>query len=219
MRVMAINGSPRKTWNTATLLEHALAGAAEQGASTEMVHLYDLSYKGCKSCFACKLPQGKSYAQCAVDDALGPVLRRITACDALILGSPIYYGHVTGEMRSFLERLLFPLLRYDAQYRSLRKRDVPTAMVYTMNVDEAGAEAGNYPLVLGAMEAAVQRTLSGTPVRSLYVTDTYQFDDYEKYEITAFDGAHKAARRREIFPEDCRKARQLGASLVQPASA
>ena len=52
MKVMAINGSPRKKWNTATLLDKALEGAASQGAETELIHLYDLNYKGCISCFA-----------------------------------------------------------------------------------------------------------------------------------------------------------------------
>ena len=61
MKVMAINGSPRKEWNTATLLEKALEGAASQGAETELIHLYDLSFKGCKSCFACKTRGGESY--------------------------------------------------------------------------------------------------------------------------------------------------------------
>jgi len=59
MKVIAINGSPRKKWNTATLLEKALAGAASQGAETELMHLYDLNYKGCISCFACKTIGGK----------------------------------------------------------------------------------------------------------------------------------------------------------------
>jgi len=54
MKVIAINGSPRKKWNTATLLEKTLDGAASRGADTELVHLYDLSYKGCISCFTCK---------------------------------------------------------------------------------------------------------------------------------------------------------------------
>jgi multimeric flavodoxin WrbA len=54
MNVMAFNGSPKKKWNTATLLEKALEGAASQGAETELIHLYDLDFKGCISCFACK---------------------------------------------------------------------------------------------------------------------------------------------------------------------
>ncbi len=79
MKVVAFNGSPRKSWNTATLLNQALEGAASQGAETELIHLYDYSYKGCISCFACKLIGGKSYGRCAVDDELKPILRRIVA--------------------------------------------------------------------------------------------------------------------------------------------
>ena len=54
MKAIGVNGSPRKKWNTATLLEKALEGAKSQGAKTELFHLYDLNYKGCISCFACK---------------------------------------------------------------------------------------------------------------------------------------------------------------------
>ncbi len=52
MKVIGLNGSPRKGWNTATLLERALEGAASHGVQTELLHLYDLNYKGCISCFA-----------------------------------------------------------------------------------------------------------------------------------------------------------------------
>lgn len=74
MKVYAINGSPRKSWNTAMLLENALKGAAAQGAETELIHLYDLNFKGCTSCFGCKLKGGKSYGKCAMRDDLTPVL-------------------------------------------------------------------------------------------------------------------------------------------------
>ncbi len=66
MKVFAVNGSPRKNWNTAALLSKALEGAASLGAETELIHLYDLSFKGCVSCFTCKLRGGKSYGKCVV---------------------------------------------------------------------------------------------------------------------------------------------------------
>ena len=94
--VIAINGSPRKSWNTATLLEHALKGALSAGVKTELLHLYDLNYKGCTSCFSCKLKGGKSYGKCAMKDDLTPVLERIAGADAFILGSPVYIGTATG---------------------------------------------------------------------------------------------------------------------------
>ena len=137
MKVIAVNGSPRKEWNTATMLQKALEGAASQGAETELIHLYDLNYTGCTSCFACKLIAGKSYGKCAVNDDLKPVLRRIEEADALILGAPIYFGDVTGQMRSFLERLLFQYLRYSRDHRTLAPKRLKTAWIYTMNCPEA----------------------------------------------------------------------------------
>ena len=110
IKVIAVNGSPRKKWNTATLLERALEGAASKGAEIELVHLYDLKFKGCVSCFSCKMIDGPSYGKCVVKDDLTPLLKTIPDVHALILGSPIYYGTVTGEMRSFMERLFFPIL-------------------------------------------------------------------------------------------------------------
>ena len=76
-KVYAINGSPRKNWNTATLLKHALEGAASQGAETELIHLYDLNFKGCTSCFSCKLKDGESFGKCAMKDGLTPVLEKL----------------------------------------------------------------------------------------------------------------------------------------------
>jgi hypothetical protein len=64
------------------------------------------------------------------------------------------------------------------------------------------------------MESAIQRTLGRGPMRSLYATDTMQFDDYAKYEVTAFDGNKKRERRETEFPKDCAMAKALGAELV-----
>jgi len=62
MKALFINGSPRKNGNTAKLLKWAMEGAAEAGAETELINLYDrsLNFKGCMSCFACKLKGGKT---------------------------------------------------------------------------------------------------------------------------------------------------------------
>jgi multimeric flavodoxin WrbA len=68
MKILAVNGSPRKKWNTAILLNKALEGAESQGAETALIHLYDLNFKGCTSCFACKMKDGNSFGRCAVRD-------------------------------------------------------------------------------------------------------------------------------------------------------
>ena len=55
VKLIAINGSPRKSWNNATLLNKTIEGARAAGTEAELIHLYDLTYKGCTSCFVCKL--------------------------------------------------------------------------------------------------------------------------------------------------------------------
>jgi multimeric flavodoxin WrbA len=213
MKVIAINGGPRKNWNTATLLKSALEGAAAQGAETELIHLYDLNYKGCTSCFACKLKGGKSYGKCALNDDLAPVLARIDECDAFLLGSPIYFGEVTGAFRSFLERLAFQYLVYDKEHTNLFKRSIKTGLIYTMNVDDKYIQQIGYTEHLGKNESLLKRFFGSS--ESLYVTDTLQFEDYSKYETDMFDAEAKVKRRREVFPEDCRKAYEMGGRLAQ----
>ncbi len=213
MKIMAVNGSPRKTWNTATLLKKALKGAASRGAATELVHLYDLKFTGCTSCFACKTRGGKSYGRCAVKDDLKPIFKKIEAADGLILGSPIYFGSVSGEMRSFLERLLFPYFTYTEPPQSLFPKPLPTGFIYTMNVTAEMMRQWGYEQLFGSQQRLLEMVFGASEY--LCSCDTYQFKDYAKVVADRFDPEKKAARRREVFPQDCEKAQALGARLVQ----
>lgn len=213
MKVIAINGSPRKKWNTATLLGKALEGAASQGAETELVHLYDLDYKGCISCFACKTRGGNSYGKCGLSDGLSPILQKIIEADALIVGSPIYFGSVSGETRSFLERLLFQYLTYTVPYASIAPRKIATGFIYTMNVTEEQSKAYGYEHLFTA-NARYLQLIFGQQPEALCSFDTCQVDDYGKVLIESFDPVHKARRREEAFPLDCQQAYALGARLA-----
>jgi len=213
MHVIAINGSPRKKWNTATLLGQTLEGAAKNGATTEMVHLYDVDFKGCISCFECKRIGGKNYGHCAVKDGLTPILERVASADALVLGSPIYFGAETGEMRSFLERLMFPYLTYTPGYASIFSGKLATALVYTMNISEENVPVYHYDAQFERLRGTLARTFGSC--ETLLATDTYQFTDYDKYLSTVWDAKAKAKRREEVFPEDCAKAFALGAKLAE----
>ena len=215
MKVMAFNGSPRKKWNTATLLGKALEGAASQGAATELIHLYDLKFTGCISCFKCKTIGGKSYGRCAVKDDLRPILKKVEAADALILGSPIYFGTVTGEMRSFMERLLFPFFTYTMPPQSLFPEKIPTAFIYTMNVTEEIMQEWGYMDHFNKNQSYLEMVFGSG--ETLLCFDTLQFKDYSKILATRFDGVHKAKRRQEVFPQDCQKAFDLGARLARQA--
>ncbi|GAB6038558.1 flavodoxin family protein [Fundidesulfovibrio butyratiphilus] len=215
MNVLAINGSPRRKGNTATLLDQALQGAKDRGAETECVHLYGLDYKGCTSCFACKKIGGKSYGRCAMQDDITPILARVREAGALLLGSPLYFGVETGQMRAFLERLLFPFLTYTPGYASLFGRVLPTAFVYTMNIKESDIPAFRQDVLLERTRGSVARTLGSCEL--FLCTDTYQFDDYSKYLSTCWDPVAKAKRREEVFPLDQARARDLGARLAEAA--
>ncbi|PKL69662.1 MAG: flavodoxin [Methanomicrobiales archaeon HGW-Methanomicrobiales-1] len=213
MKVLAINGSPRKTWNTAMLLQNALDGAASTGAETELIHLYDLDFKGCTSCFACKLKGGKSYGKCAMQDGLTPVLEQIQDADALVLGSPIYFGTVTGEMRCFMERLLFPYLAYTNPPSSIFNGKIRTAFVYTMNVSEQQMKDFHYTVHTGLNESILNRTFGNA--ESFFSCETLQFEDYDKVVFNYFDPEERKERRKTVFPQDCKRAFELGARLVQ----
>jgi multimeric flavodoxin WrbA len=212
MKVMAFNGSPRKKWNTATLLEKALEGAASQGAETELIHLYDLNFKGCISCFACKTKGGKSYGKCAVEDDLTPVFGRIEKADAIIMGSPIYFGTLSGEMRSFMERLLFPHLTYTDPPQSLFSRKIKTGFIYTMNTTEEQMKERGYLQHFGLHEMVLRMIFGASEYLCSY--DTYQFEDYSKVVSDRFDPEKKAKRRKAIFPKDCEKAFEMGARFA-----
>lgn len=216
MIIYAINGSPRKKGNTATVLQHVLDGAkkADNTVETEMIHLYSYRYTGCKSCFACKLIGGKSYGFCALKDEITPVLEKIIKADAIVLGSPIYFGEVSGMMRSFEERLLFPFLTYTEHHDSIAPKKLRTAFVYTMNVPEKMMGEMKYPEYLQRMEGYVGH-IFGSPSRVLYVNNTMQFSDYSKYLCTMFSAEEKARYREEHFPIDLANAEAMGAELVK----
>jgi len=212
MKVLAINGSPRKKGNTSMLLESALEGAKGAGAEVELVRLYSLKFTGCVSCFECKKIGGKSYGRCAVKDDLREVLEKVSEADALILGTPVYFGGETGEMRSFMERLCFPYVSYTPDYACLFPKKIPTAVFYTMNVSEDYVPTLGYDAMMGRTRGLLERVFGSCEL--LYSTDTWQFDDYSKYVSTRWDPEAKAARRKEVFPKELEKAGEIGARLA-----
>ncbi len=214
MKVIGFNGSPRKNCNTAKLLSKALEGAASNGAETELIHLYDLNYKGCTSCFSCKLKNGKSYGRCAYKDDLTPILEKVSNAGAIILGSPIYFRDVSGEMRSFMERLMFPYVAYMKPPQTLFSGKIKVGCIYTMNIAsvEEASEKG-LSQYLNMQEATLKMLFGSVDTLSSY--DTYQFKNYSKFVAEMFDPEQKARKRKEVFPEDSRRAYAMGVGLTQ----
>ncbi len=213
---MAFNGSPRKkSWNTVTLLKNALEGAASAGAKTELVQLYDLNFSGCISCFSCKKISRKQDGVCAVEDDLAAVLDRIRNADALIIGTPVYYGTESSSTRAFLERLCFPYNNYAKDMKCLFPRRISTALIYTMNVNEESLKSMGYDRHFNHTRSILERHFG--PCELILSTDTLQYKDYDQYESEKFDEHAKAKRHTEIFPKDCKRAFELGVRMTSSA--
>jgi multimeric flavodoxin WrbA len=210
---MAFNGSPRKrNWNTVTLLTSALEGAASVGADTELIQLYDLSFSGCLSCFSCKRIRRQEDGICAVQDDLTLVLDRVRNADALIIGTPVYYGTESASTRALLERLFFPYNNYSKDMKSLFPRRINTALIYTMNVNEELLDMLGYDLHFASTRMHLEMYFGACEL--LLSTDTLQYSNYEKYESEMFDEGAKARRHAEVFPEDCKRAFELGVRMA-----
>jgi multimeric flavodoxin WrbA len=201
MKVIGINGSPRKNWNTHTLICKTLEGAASKDAQTELIHLYDLNFKGCVSCLTCK--EKGAEPRCVVSDDLTDLLNKIADCDALVIGSPIYFGDITGMTRAFIERLLFPYISYNKDMTPHFNRKIKTAMIYTMNVPEAMLDHVGYTAKFNSSEQLFANIFGSS--QTLISTETLQVDDYSQYEMTMFDDEARKTRRNEVFPADCQK--------------
>jgi Multimeric flavodoxin WrbA len=215
MKVMAFNGSPRKkNWNTITLLKKALEGAASVGAETELIQLYDQNFSGCISCFSCKKINRKKDGICAVQDDLTAVLDRVKNADALIIGTPVYYGAESASIRALLERLCFPYNKYSKDMKSLFPRRISTALIYTMNSSEEILEVMGYSRHFGMTKMMLERHFGTCEL--LLSTNTLQYRDYDKYESEIFDKEAKIKRHAEVFPEDCKRAFELGVHMASP---
>ena len=213
-KIYAVNGSPRENGNTARILNSFLEGAASAGAETEIIHLGRYQFSGCRSCFACKLKGGKSYGKCAVEDAVTGILSELSQADGIVMGSPIYFGAESGIYRNFLERLFFPYLKYSNPPSSIAPRKLEMSFVYTMNVPADVMDMYGYRDYLEKSHKFPQMVFGSSEVDVLYVNDTYQFDDYSRYESGLFDAEHKKSMRDTLFVQDCFKAFEMGRKMA-----
>ena len=208
-KIIIIDGGPRKNMNTAKLLQRFADGAksADSDIEVKTVRLYDLEYKGCISCMACKL-KGKAQNICRFKDALTPILEEIAQADGLVLGSPIYFGEVTGLMRAFLERLAFPWLSYNDYSLTAPKR-MPVLLIETMN----GTPERNNSNHFGTMEWCIATAL-GEPQR-IVAYNTTQVAKYDNYELGGFSEEAKHAWRDAHWEEDLLKAYEAGHRMAE----
>jgi multimeric flavodoxin WrbA len=102
MKVVGINGSPRKDGNTAILIKAVFEELNQQGIDTELISLADKNIKGCIACRACIKNKNQ---QCVIkNDDFNASLEKMISADGIILGSPVYSAGVTSQIKALIDR-------------------------------------------------------------------------------------------------------------------
>ena len=207
-KIVVVNAGPRKGWNTDLLLSEASKGAESAGAEIVRFDLFRLErYTGCISCFGCKREKNKG--RCVCRDGLAPVLDAIREADGLIIGSPNYLSELTASFRALYERLIFQNLTYNVEAPCCNQNEIPVLLIMTSNAPDTMYRGlvENYRQTLSRFVGSTQTLIAG---------DTLQLKDYSKTEWpwTMFDPESKQKRREEVFPQELRKAFEMGAAMV-----
>ena len=209
MKIFIFNGSPRKNCNTAQMLKSFAEGvkATAPDADVEYVNLYDYTYKGCISCFACQRKENRSRLHCQIRDCLYETLDGAFHADGLVFGSPIYFFDITAQMRAFLERLMYP---------GDSDKVIPTAFIYTMNATQEQKDMMNFEGALSTSKRFLESTFRQAP-DCIYSYNTFQYNDSEAF-IDGFRnyGANqeKKDRHETQFPIDLQSAYDAGVRMA-----
>ena len=210
-KIMIIDGGPRKGMNTAQMIEAFIEGAKSASDDIEVMHvrLYDLEpYRGCMSCMACKV-KGKTSRVCKFRDPLLPVLQEASEADCLVLASPIYMADRTAMLQAFVERIVFPWLRYaDGSIQAVKK--MPVAFIYTMNATEEQA-----PIIHKQLDIAEQMFgIALGECERIEAFNTYQMKNYERFDFADSTPAEKQAYKDAHWEQDLQKAREAGKRMA-----
>lgn len=102
MKVLLINGSPRKEGNTYLALREMEKIFEQEQVESEIIHIGNKPIRGCIACRVCA-PKGK----CVFDDCVNEIAPKFQETDGIVIGSPVYYASANGTLVSFLDRLFF----------------------------------------------------------------------------------------------------------------
>ena len=204
-KIYALNGGPRKNWNTDQMLDSFIRGIRETAPEiqVEKLHVYDLDYKGCRGCLGCRMKSTEN-GQCVCRDGAWSLLREIKAADGLVLASPIYYSEVTAQLRALLERIFYP---------GPAGKSLPVACIYTLNQPEEVMEARFRPH-LDLLKNCLARTF-GMEVEEVFSFETLHWDHPERYEFSEEVYQARVRRRAEQFPKDLQNAYDAGERMAE----
>jgi multimeric flavodoxin WrbA len=141
-----------------------------------------------------------------------PIYEKIEESDGFFVGSPIYFGSVTSEAKSFIDRM-FPYLNFK-NYSSNFPKKIPVGLIYTMGADEQQMKSLGFDQP-ARFTQMIFSMLFGS-AETLLSTDTFHVGDYSEIVADAMEALvdRKLKHQREIFPRDCEKAFEMGAGFA-----
>lgn len=208
MKIVLINGSPRKNCNSAQLLDACTTGIKLEAPESELkvVNVYDYNFSGCKSCFACQMTVNREKLNCYVKDEIHDILEETRYADGIVIASPVYFLDISAQTKCFLERLNYP---------GPTEKAVPSTFIYSMNANAEQFKDFNIDTYLSTSRWYMENNFKSKP-ETVYAYDTYQFTDRENLnENFKWRNAEKLARRELHFEEDLSAACHAGKKLVE----
>jgi multimeric flavodoxin WrbA len=109
MKVLAVNGSPRKNGNTQVMIEEAAKPIRRAGMQVEVVSIRDYEIRPCNACEVCYTKPW----HCPIKDDALELLRKMKNADGLIVGSPVYGAGVTAQLKALLDRSVIACMNQD----------------------------------------------------------------------------------------------------------
>lgn len=148
VKIIGISGSPKLKGNTIYLINKALEVAKGLGAETEVIQLGNAKISPCNACNKCK-----KTGKCNIEDDMVKILEKVENADGLIIGSPVYFGTMTAQLKMFVDRS-----------RPLRSR-------FALSQTVAGA------IAVGASRNGGQETTISTIHEFLFIQDAIVVGD------------------------------------------
>jgi multimeric flavodoxin WrbA len=170
MEIMGIICSPRKSGNTAVLINEAMKGAREFGYKTESIFIADMEIQPCDGCFSCR-----STGKCKIKDDMHIVYDKMRKAKGIIFGTPVYVWSMTGQAKILMDRtiaLRYPSLQLRGKVGGVitvggRRGCIHTASIFnyyflsnnmfaTLPVDGYGEEKGSVRKDIHGMKSAFE---------------------------------------------------------------
>lgn len=161
MKVVGFVGSPRREGNTSAIVNEVLRGAAETGAETRVFYINELGIRGCQACYKCQTPEGR----CVQTDGMTQLYDEIFSADAVVFGTPVFMFQVTGQMKTFIDRLFALLYLKDGKPGAFgnKMKGKKAVTVYSQSQPDTSLFASSFDLnegVLGFLGFKIQERIA-----------------------------------------------------------